>query len=40
VFLPNLSSHGGTPKITFHVPRNSTYENVYKLEEVESGEDN
>jgi hypothetical protein len=40
VFFSNLSSHGGTPKITFHVPRNFTYENVYRPEEVESGEDN
>ena len=35
----NLCSHGVTPKITFYIPRNSTYENAYRPEEVESGED-
>jgi len=39
VSFSNLCSHGVTPKITFYIPRNSTYENAYRPEEVESGED-
>jgi hypothetical protein len=40
MFLQAFIPYRGTPKITFHIPRNSTYENVYRPEEVESVEGN
>jgi hypothetical protein len=38
VFQPLF--RGGTPKIICHIPRNLSYENVYRPEKFDSGERN